>query len=125
MGGGGHHTKTKTVNNEVNENIYNESNNVKNIDNIYNEHNIETKIQNGDRVLGGDILIKDDVNAGTAYYKMNLQNLNMFDQMNKYANRGSQLYDQVAPTVNQVWEGVDPASYQNYQPGVSRGIATA
>ena len=76
MGGGGHSTSSKTVNNNVNESINNVHNNVKNIDNYMQEHNIVTDIQNGDRALGGSVKVVDDINAAVANYKlMNLQNL--------------------------------------------------
>ena len=55
MGGGGRSSNTKTVNNNVNENINNVHNNVKNIDNYMAEHNIVTDIQYGDRALGGSV----------------------------------------------------------------------
>ena len=64
MGGGGHSTSSKTVNNVVNENINNVHNNEKNIDNYMQEHNIVTDVQYGDRSLGGSVKISDDVNAG-------------------------------------------------------------
>ena len=107
MGGGGHHTKTTTVTNYENENIVNNHNNVKNLDNYYQEHNIETKIQNGDRVLGGSNLIKDDLNAGTAYYKLNLQNLDFFGDVSKelgeYSKAGHEVigaYNTAKPTID-------------------------
>ena len=80
MGGGGHSTSSKTVNNNVNENINNVHNNVKNIDNYMQEHNIVTDIQYGDRALGGSVRISDDVNTGQAYYK--LINLNQLELQN-------------------------------------------
>ena len=55
MGGGGHSTSSKTVNNNVNENITNVHNNEKNIDNYMAEHNIVTDIQYGDRALAGSV----------------------------------------------------------------------
>ena len=80
MGGGGHSSNTKTVNNVVNEDINNVHNNEKNIDNYMAEHNIVTDIQYGDRALGGSVHVTDDVNAGTAYYKlMNLKGLSLGD----------------------------------------------
>ena len=82
MGGGGHSTSSKTVNNIVNESINNVHNNEKNIDNYMQEHNIVTDAQYGDRALGSSVKIFDDANAGAAYYKLlnlnqvQLQNLN-------------------------------------------------
>ena len=100
MGGGGHHTSTKTVTNYENENIVNEHNNVKNTDNYYEEHNTETNIQNGDRVLGGNILVADDVNAGTAYYKLNLQNLDFFGDLSQGLGEFNKVGNEVVGTYN-------------------------
>ena len=82
MGGGGHSTSSKRVNNKVNENISYVHNNVKNIDNYMQEHNIVTDVQYGDRALGGSFKVSDDVDAGYAYKNLinldqiHLQNLN-------------------------------------------------
>ena len=74
--GGHHHSTTNTVIKDyVNEDITNTHNNVKNLENNYKEHNLETNIQNGDRALGGEVKISNDVNAGTSIYKLNLMNL--------------------------------------------------
>ena len=75
MGGGGKHTSNTHVVNYENEDVTNTHNNVKNLENHYKEHNLQTNIHNGDRALGGAVNIMNDVNSGTAIYKLNLQNL--------------------------------------------------
>ena len=73
MGGGGHHTTTNNVHNISHENTVNENNNHSETNNQYNEENTVTEIQDGDRVLGGQVIAKNDLNTGTAIYS--LQNL--------------------------------------------------
>ena len=110
MGGGGHSSNTKTVYNVVNEDINNIHNNVKNIDNYMAEHNIVTDIQYGDRALAGSVKINDDVNAGTAYYKLmnlqgGLQNLHFLGDLSTGFGAASKLGGQVTGIAEQVAPG--------------------
>ena len=79
MGSGGSSSNTHIINRQTTDET-NNHNNVKNLENYYKEHNLETNIQNGDRALGGAVNIRDDVNAGTAIYKLNLMNLDSRSQ---------------------------------------------
>ena len=83
MGGGGKHTSNTRVVNYENEDVTNTHNNVKNLENHYKEHNLQTNIHNGDRALGGAVNIMNDVNSGTAIYKLNLQNLGSLEDYQK------------------------------------------
>ena len=75
MGGGGHSTHDVHVKNYQTTEETNVHNNEKNLENFYKEHNLETNIQNGDRALGGEVRISNDVNSGTSIYRLNLMNL--------------------------------------------------
>ena len=104
MGGGGKHTSNTHVINYENENVTNTHNNVKNLENHYKENNLQTNIHNGDRALGGAVNIMNDVNSGTAIYKLNLQNLFSFNDLAKVSGA----FNQYAPMATKVIGGFDP-----------------
>ena len=75
MGGGGHKENT-TINNVHNiqhENTQTVNNKHTSTSNQMHEDNLYTDIQDGDKVLGGQVIANNDLNTGTALYK--LQNL--------------------------------------------------